>query len=479
MTPLFSLRDGWPVTFGRAAFAVLALALGLVACQPVGSEAPPEPSLVVEGGRVIVGDGRVLEEASVATAGDSILSVTTDSVEADGARRIDASGKTVFPGLIDAHVHLTIPRGGRDSTALARHLEENVPEILRGFLEHGVTTVRSTGEYWPAGRKLKGQIASRKLEGPRLITSGPLLTAEGGHPASTVCTGAFSEAPTQENPDPFCRSRLAREVTRSKEAREAAEKLAKEGADFIKVVSDSVNAPVQIKDQVVKAIVGEAHEEGLRAVGHVFNASHAGTYAKMGMDGFVHPPWGGLVYPKPVSEETMQDFGQRLAGQNAPVTTTLSAGLLFQSGGTNAKQIRSTLEGKSSAAKLIKAVAREIAVFEEAGVPIVVGTDWWSGEPTDHPAVQPGMVTITEMKMLRRWGSMSEESILQAATSNAAQALGMSDEVGTVEAGKRADLIVVKSNPLEDLSALEDPEMVVKGGDVVAGSPKEKTGSTR
>lgn len=112
MTPLFSLRYGWPVTFGRAAFAVLALALGLVACQPVGSEAPPEPSLVVEGGRVIVGDGRVLEEASVATAGDSILSVTTDSVEADGARRIDASGKTVFPGLIDAHVHLTIRGAG-------------------------------------------------------------------------------------------------------------------------------------------------------------------------------------------------------------------------------------------------------------------------------------------------------------------------------------------------------------------------------
>lgn len=132
----------------------------------MGESNAPKPTLVVENGRVIVGDGQVMEDASVVVAGDSIVSVTSDSAQAPGARRIDASGKTVLPGLIDAHVHLTIPPDGRDSTALAEHLEENVPGILRGFLEHNVTTVRSTGEYWPWVGKLRNRVADGELKGP-------------------------------------------------------------------------------------------------------------------------------------------------------------------------------------------------------------------------------------------------------------------------------------------------------------------------
>lgn len=73
-----------------------------------------EPTLVVENGRVVTGTGTVLHEASVVVSGDSIVSVTRESVDAPQARRIDASGKSVLPGLIDAHVHLTIPPDGRD-----------------------------------------------------------------------------------------------------------------------------------------------------------------------------------------------------------------------------------------------------------------------------------------------------------------------------------------------------------------------------
>lgn len=116
-----------------------------------------QPTLVVENGRVITGDGTVMRQASVVVAGESILSVTRERVEAPDARRIDASGKRVLPGLIDAHVHLTSPPERRDSTALVEHLEERVPGILGDFLQHGVTTVRSTGDYWPSTAHLSRQ----------------------------------------------------------------------------------------------------------------------------------------------------------------------------------------------------------------------------------------------------------------------------------------------------------------------------------
>ncbi len=448
----------------RTSLPVL-VAFALVVASPASAQ---EPTLVVENGRVITGDGTVLEEASVVVAGDRILEVTRESVEAPDARRIDASGKTVLPGLIDAHVHLTIPPDGRDSVAVARHMEENVPGILHSFLEHGVTTVRSTGEYWPAGRELRGRLASGELKGPRMITPGPTLTAEDGHPVSTICAGGFSGVDL-DRPDSFCRSRLAEVVSEPEEARAAVQRLAEEGVDFIKLISDSVNAPVQIKDEVVEAVVEQARREGLRAVGHVYDGEHMARYAEMGLDGFVH-----LVYPATIPGENMEQFGQQLAKQGTPVTTTLSAILLFAPGGVSGKQIEAVLEGESSAREVVESVAQEAAAFDEAGVTVVVGTDWWGGAATiDHPAVQPGALTITEMKMLR-WGGMSRHAILQAATSNAARALEMGDEVGTLEADKLADLIVVDGNPLEDLSALEEVEVVVKGGTTVSDSEMER-----
>ncbi|WP_445666604.1 amidohydrolase family protein [Fodinibius sp. AD559] len=423
------------------------------------SSAVAQPTLVIENGRVITGNGTVFEQASVVVAGDSIYSVTQETVEAPDARRIDASGKTVLPGLIDAHVHLTIPPQGRDSTAVAQHLKGNVPSILQGFLDHGITTVRSTGSYWPLERKLRDRIADGELDGPRMITSGPVFTAEGGHPATTVCEDQWSGLDT-DRPNSYCRAHLAEVVSGSEEARSAVRRLSGEGVDFIKLVSDSVTAPVQIDQEIVGAIVEEAHSEGLRAVGHVYEAEHMERYAKMGMDGFVHS-----VLPATIPGGKVERLAQVLADEGTPVTTTLSVILLYAEGGTTNEHIDTVLEGESPARETGESLAREMNTFAEAGVPVVVGTDWWSGLDVSHPAVQPGMVTITEMEMLR-WGGMSQEAIIEAATTNAAQALEMGDQVGMLEEGKLADLIVVDGNPLEDLSALEDVEIVIQDGEV-------------
>ena len=277
-----------------------------------------QPTLVVENGRVITGDGAVLEEASVVVAGDSILSVTREPVEAPDARRFDASGKTVLPGLIDAHVHLTSPPERRDSTALIEHLEERVPGILGGFLQHGVTTIRSTGDYWPWIGEVRDSLAAGDLSGPRLVTAGPIFTAEGGHPAATVCAGSRG---SDAAPNPFCRSHLAAEVASPREASDAVRRLARQGVDFIKLAYHPLSSLPDIEDDVVAATVDQAHQEGLRAVGHVADTEVMQRYAEMGLDGFVHPPI--LAHVESRTDAQVRRTARILAEHGTPVTTTL------------------------------------------------------------------------------------------------------------------------------------------------------------
>lgn len=419
-----------------------------------------QPKLVIENGRVIIGNGTVLEQASVVVAEDSILSVTRQPVEAPDARRIDASGKTILPGIIDAHVHLTIPPEGRDSTAVARHLKENVPGILRGFLEHGITTVRSTGSYWPLGGQLRDRIADGELDGPRIMTSGPVFTPEGGHPAVTVCAGVM-EGGSPNKAIPFCRFHLAREVGNRQEARQAVHRLANEGVDFIKLASDTLFGPTLMDFEIMQAIADQAHQEGLKAVGHVYEARFMESAVRAGLDGFVHPP----TMARPLPDDRARELAEVLASETTPVTSTLTPPMFF-----TPEPVGPYLRNQLSEPGHRASHAQDMAIFAEAGVPVVVGSDWCPCYPNTskepHLAIRAGAVTITEMKLLAL-GDLSRHEVVQAATANAAHALEMGDQVGTLEEGKLADLIVVDGNPLEDLSALEEIDMVVKDGEIV------------
>lgn len=427
---------------------LLASLLSVLALPAFGQE----PTLVIENGRVIVGDGTVLERASVVVGGERIVMVTEEPVEALAVRRIDASGKTVLPGLIDAHVHLTVSPDVANAAVLERFIADTLPGILHEFLRHGITTVRSTGEHWPWIRDVRDRIASGEMVGPRILTSGPIVTYKGGHPATVLCENSS-----------FCRSTLAVEVGTADEAREAVRRLAAEGVDFIKLAQDTVLAPVQMPDEVFSAIVRQAHRERIQAVAHI-ESDIADVPAMeraiaLGVDGLVHWPLDTI----PIAGA--RQLGRTLVRQGAHVTSTLSSIMIYWWD----MPADRPLDPNSQVGKHLLALVRSLAAMVDEGVQMVVGTDWCPCVPRARggvPALAAGAMTHTEMLWLGM-GGIENGDVLAAATSDAARALGLGPVLGTLEAGKLADLIVVRGSPLEDLSALRNVELVVKGGEVV------------
>lgn len=422
------------------AFAILTVAGG---CSGPDSAQFSELDHVLVDVTVIDGTGAAPRPGQTIAIRSGRIAAIRPTVPGDKAT-LDVAGSFVTPGLIDAHVHLTISPTVTDAASLEAFLEGDLPEVLRGFLGHGVTTVRSTGDHWPWIGSVRDRIAAGELEGPRILTGGPALTYTGGHPASTICEG-----------NPFCRTTVAAEVGSPEEARATVERLAREGVDFIKVVSDR---PVQIPDEVMAAVIEQSHREGLEAVGHVAEAEYMMSAADAGLDGFVHP----ARRPLPLSPDDVRELASVLVRHATPVTTTLSAPLIYR--GT---PLDVALQPGSEPHEYLVALASPVVTMAEEGVQIVLGSDWCPCAPgAANPGFGPGAVSLTEMEILS-WAGMPVMDILVAATRNAAQALRLDSELGTLTVGNLADLVVYPADPSADIVALRDPSHVIIGGKLV------------
>lgn len=137
---------------------------------------------------------------------------------------------------------------GGDTASLETFIERGLPAVLDAFLRHGITTVRSTGDYCPWIGQLRDRITAGEVRGPRLVVAGPVLTFQDAHPATTACAG-----------NAFCRSHAVAEVQNADDARVTVRRLAREGVDFIEVVSDSTIVPIQMPDEVLAAVIAQAH----------------------------------------------------------------------------------------------------------------------------------------------------------------------------------------------------------------------------
>jgi imidazolonepropionase-like amidohydrolase len=391
---------------------VFALALLTVAAAQ-----QPAP-LAIANVRVFTGE-RSIERATITITDGKIAAITTDAPANTGVT-IDGAGKTALPGLIDSHIHLLSgPTEAETRASMGR-----LPERLQSFLRHGVTTVKSAGDPTELILKTRQDLRDGALAGPRLLVVGPVFTAPGGHPAVTVCRG-----------DEWCRANLAVEVDSEQEARRHVRRLVEAGVDAIKLVYDEGNAGgirfEKLRPEVMKAIVAESRSLGLPVTAHAQNESTVLEVLAAGVSGVEHGP---------LAPPASNAIAQALKNPERSFVPTLAVRTLFPP-------------------QLSQSKLQAVAELVRAGVRIVVGTD------TSGP-LPPGLATVQEIETLVEAG-LSQEATLKAATSVAARHLGLEKEVGTLEAGMSADILLVRGNPLVNIADLHQVDAVVQRGKVV------------
>ena len=381
------------------------------------SQAALAADLVITNARVFTAtDAGLIESASVHIAGNRIESVSTAEIDAsrDGARVIDAGGKTVLPGLIDAHYHAFFDEDGasfpkNDAEAQA-YVAGQMPGKLHASLQHGFTSLISPIDFWPFIADVRDKVVAGEIEGPRLFVGGRVFMAPGDH---YVC-GTLA----------WCNEHLAVQIATADEARSGVARYADNGVDFITYDSrTNVGANGPMAD-VVMALIDEAHDRDLRVMVHGVNALYLQSLMDWGIDGLFQQ-----------ADTTRDDDGSLLAGaasERIPVGIT---------------------------SRIIELTHHNVMTLLNGGaVPIFA---------SDMPGAGPEEILPRMLRLLSEEFGLSNEEILRAATSNAAQVLLGESELGTIEAGQLADIIIVDGDPLTDLSALLDVEMVIKDGKVV------------
>lgn len=430
---------------------LLGTALGVAFLQGVhllsaGGQSLPAsgPVVAVKAGRVLdVRSGKYLEHQSILIEGGRIKEIGSESqvkshVPAD-ARAIDLSQSTVLPGLIDAHTHVTFNPGQTGY----RGLSISVPrEALIGArnarvtLEAGFTTIRNVHANGYSDIALRDAINAGDVAGPRILASGPALSITGGHGDENLLAPQFhASGDAVANGVPEVMARVRENI--------------KYGADVIKfmatggVLSEGDNPDFeQFSPEEMRAIVAEAHRLGRKVAAHAHGAQGIKDAVLAGVDSIEH---GSFINAEDI--QLMKDHGTYL------VPTLYLEDWLMD----NLDKLPLT-PNMMAKARYVLPLARtneERAIRQ--GVKVAFGTD---------SAVYPHGLNAHEFAVLVKVGLSPLEAI-QAATINAADLLGWSDRVGSLEPGKYADLIAVDGDPLQNVALLENVKFVMKGGEVV------------
>ncbi|MDA5192835.1 amidohydrolase family protein [Alphaproteobacteria bacterium LMG 31809] len=408
--------------------------------------------VVIHAGRLIDGlSNTPKSQVSILIKDDRIVGVEQGFLRPDGAEIVDLSKATVLPGLIDTHVHVTFEPDGRNpivkrvtrsdlDTAIASTTYVN-RVLLAGF-----TSVRDVGSSTGVGVALKRAINEGTIPGPRLWVAGAALGPTGGHGDAHNGMDPALENPhwsdgVIDGPD---------------EARKTVRRLHQQGTDLIKImpsggvlsIGDDPNAKM-MTDAEIKAVVDTAHELGMKVAAHAHGKKAIDAAIRMGVDSIEHS-----TFSDGESYKLYKQYG-----------TYLVPTLLVGKYGSDLARSHPELFNPSAAAKALRVapgMVRMAGDAHKAGVKIAFGTDTAALMPHGHNA--------EEFALLVKAGLTPMEAI-KAATTNAADLLGASDRVGSVQSGRYADLIAVSGDPLTDVTELERVKFVMKGGKTVKSWP--------
>ena len=397
---------------------VVAIAAVVTLSILIGFEIPASAQSVTafEGARLIVGDGRVVENATLVVEGTRILQAgsAADVRVPAGATRVSLAGKTVMPMIVDTHVHLNTTRD-----ALIRDLKQ------RAYF--GVSAALSLGL---DGFELLGMRNELIPGAARYFSAGKGITRiEPGRP--TI------------------------QINSESEARKAVQENAAHRADIIKVWVDEREGKVEkVTPAQYAAVIDEAHNRGLRVTAHIVHMDDAKGLMRAGLDAFAHG-----VRDKDIDDETVSMFKARpylTLTPNLP-DRGVKKDLSWLRAGLPAEEFTKLVEAnkddpKAQAYHAIQ--ARNLAKLNAAGVRITLGTDGnrpWGPHEEMEDMVLAGMTPM---------------QVIVAATRNSAGFVGMTD-AGTLEAGMSADFIVLDANPLDDITNTRRISSVILRGAAV------------
>ncbi|SUZ53664.1 uncharacterized protein METZ01_LOCUS6518 [marine metagenome] len=387
--------------------AVLRLGAVLAAILVAGCAGPETggEATVFEGARLIVGDGSAtIEDAVFVVEGDRITQAgqRADVEIPESATRVDLSGKTVMPALVNTHVHLASTRAERI-------------DQLQHMAYYGAGLAVSLGlDDGDVAFEMRDEVIA---DGARSRTAGRGITApEEGR----------TEVPIW--------------ITSETEARTAVQELAANQVDLIKIWVDTRNDQfVKLTPALYGAVIDEAHSEGLRVTAHIFNLEDAKGLLRAGIDAFAHG-----IRDRDIDDELVALWSERpnvVLVPNLP-NPGVAGDLSWLSGTVPAADLQRMQEAqrdRPAAQESFGIQARNLARLSQAGITVAFGTD----------GSTPWAVH-QEMEDMVRSG-MTPAQVIVAATRNSAELMQMTD-IGTVEVGKSADFIVLDANPLDDIT---------------------------
>ena len=407
---------------------------------------------------LVTGDatGTVLDDMTIIVGDNGRIEQVSPSLSTpipSGYHMLDATGKTVMPGLINAHVHLfsdgkpinpklATPAGQRRMAAFAHspfghpYIAAKAKSSVMTQLRSGVTTLRTLGDVGYEAVALRDRINAGEIVGPRMLASGPLLAIPEGHGApliALICPDAdAARANTLEN--------IAHGVN--------AIKIAATGGVTDAQELGEAGSPQMTVDQM-RAICDAAHESGVIVAAHTQSTEGVRRALLAGVDTIEH----GAVLDDELIELFLNN-PNALRGWSALIPTMSAALPLLDADQSISGITDIQLE---NARTVVAGMVQGLHQAHEAGIRVGVGTD-------AAMTFVPQYGTWRELDLMVKRGGFTTIEALHAATAVNAEILGVEDVTGSIASGRTADLLVLNGNPLVDLRMLEHPELVVAAG---------------
>ena len=426
--------------------SLVTITVVIVSCG--GKPVQPTPGLTVfEGARLIIGtegDGSVIErgtiivrEGKIEAAGNSDTVLTPSDAE----QVIDASGKTIIPGLVNVHGHVNDVRGLEADPSF--YTEDQVQNQLSLYARYGVTTVFSLGGDGPAGIAVRNRQGTT-LDHARLYVAGPVIVAD--------------------TPD---------------EATEQVNAAADSGVDIIKIrVDDNLGASKKMPPEVYQAVITTTHERGLKLAAHLYYLEDAKALLESGADLLAHSVRdvdvddelikllkdNDVCYcPTLMREVSTYVYESRPPWFDDPFFLKEADPAVIEGLSSPERQEQTKNSSSAQTYKAQLEIAKSnLKKLSDAGIGIAMGTD------TGPAGRFQGYFEHGELELMVESGLTPLQAII-ASTGEAARCLEVDAEIGTLEAGKWADFVVLEANPLDDIGNTKTVESVWIAGNQVPG----------